>query len=49
MFTLHFSASLAACPSKNIVKDGVFGFLETLMISLRRGTPKVTFFAETPA
>ena len=47
--TLHFSASCAALPSKKTVSDGVLGFLEMLMISLRRGTPSVTFFADTPA
>ena len=31
------------------VSEGVLGRLETLMISLSRGTPSVTFFADTPA
>lgn len=35
--------------AKKMVSEGVLGFLETLMISLRRGTPNVTFFADTPA
>ena len=47
--TLHFSASLAACPRRKMVRDGVLGLLETLMISLSRGTPRVTFLADTPA
>ena len=32
-----------------MVSDGVLIFLAMLMISFRRGTPSVTFFAETPA
>jgi hypothetical protein len=44
-----FSASLAAAPVKKTVREGAFGFLEMLMISFNRGTPKVTFFEETPA
>ena len=47
--TFAFSASLAALPVRKTVSDGVFGFFEMLMISLRRGTPSVTFFADTPA
>lgn len=47
--TLHFSASLAAWPSKKMVREGVLGRLDTLMISFRRGTPRVTFLADTPA
>ena len=31
------------------VSDGVLICLAMLMISLRRGTPSVTFFADTPA
>lgn len=44
-----FSASLAAPPVRNTVSEGAFGFFEMLMISFRRGTPRVTFFDDTPA
>jgi len=47
--TLAFSASFAAAPVKNTVSDGVRGFFETLIISFSRGTPSVTFLADTPA
>ena len=30
-------------------REGVLGRLETFIISFRRGTPRVTFFADTPA
>jgi hypothetical protein len=46
---LAFSASLAAAPVRKTVSEGAFGFLEMLMISLRRGTPSVTFLEDTPA
>jgi hypothetical protein len=46
---LAFSASLAAAPVRKTVSDGALGFLDMLMISFRRGTPKVTFFDDTPA
>ena len=41
--------SRAGGPCKKIVSEGVLGFLDTLIISFKRGTPRVTFFAETPA
>ena len=47
--TLARSASRALWPSKKTVSEGVLGFLEMLMSSFRRGTPRVTFLAETPA
>ena len=37
------SAHFAAAPCRKTVREGVFGFLDTLMISFRRGTPSVTF------
>lgn len=42
-----FSASLAAAPCRNTVKEGVFNCFDTLMISFRRGTPRVTFCNKT--
>lgn len=47
--TLALSASRADWPSRKTVSEGVFGFLEMLMSSLSRGTPNVTFLADTPA
>jgi len=44
-----FSASLAAFPVRNTVREGALGFLDMFMISLSRGTPRVTFFEDTPA
>lgn len=47
--TLARSASRALWPSRKTVSEGVLGFLEMLMSSFKRGTPRVTFLAETPA
>ena len=46
-----FAASLSSdgIPTRYTVSEGVLIFFDTLMISVRRGTPRVTFFAETPA
>jgi len=46
---LAFSASLAAFPVRNTVREGALGFLEMLMISFSLGTPSVTFLEDTPA
>ena len=34
---------------KKIVKEGVLMFFATPIISFNRGTPRVTFFLDTPA
>ena len=46
-----FAASLscAAAPVRYTARLGVLMFLAMLMISTSRGTPRVTFFADTPA
>ena len=46
---LAFSASLAAAPVRKTVREGALGFLLILIISFNLGTPKVTFFDDTPA
>ena len=43
--TFAFSASLAGLPVRKMVREGVLGFLETLIISFNLGTPSVTFLA----
>mmetsp|Transcript_3419 Transcript_3419/g.10009 ORF Transcript_3419/g.10009 Transcript_3419/m.10009 type:complete len:241 (+) Transcript_3419:2056-2778(+) len=47
--SLALSCSLPRSPERNTAREGVLTFLATLMSSLRRGTPSVTFFAPTPA
>ena len=46
---LAASRSRAASPARYTDRDGVLMDLDTLMISVRRGTPRVTFLADTPA
>jgi len=45
---LH-TLSLACCASRYTDNEGVLMFLAKLMISVSRGTPSVTFLADTPA
>lgn len=46
---LAFSFSLFNPGLRYTDRDGVFVFFATLMISRKRGTPRVTFLALTPA
>mmetsp|Transcript_20857 Transcript_20857/g.58529 ORF Transcript_20857/g.58529 Transcript_20857/m.58529 type:complete len:238 (+) Transcript_20857:177-890(+) len=43
------SCSFPRSPFRNTASDGVFTVFATLMSSFSRGTPRVTFFAPTPA
>lgn len=45
-FILVFLAFFVVCLIRYIVRDGVFGFLEMLMIFFRRGILRVTFLAD---
>mmetsp|Transcript_27011 Transcript_27011/g.71331 ORF Transcript_27011/g.71331 Transcript_27011/m.71331 type:complete len:241 (+) Transcript_27011:2272-2994(+) len=47
--SLARSCSLPRSPERYTAREGVLTFLATLMSSLSRGTPRVTFFAPTPA
>lgn len=47
--SLAASLSVACASSRYTDREGVLMFLARLMISVRRGTPRVTFLADTPA